>query len=560
MVLTVSEKIPNISSKEQTVVTLVLRAVALLVMQLGFVVLIGWLSRSLVLLTLVEGLPVMSFNTALGFLLLGGALWCAQGERYASRVLVTVFSYVTLLIASIRLLQHLSILPGDIDGLFVGLVAPADFLATANGGMGPNTCLCFIFISISLLIKNCRREERVILLWSQLLPFFVTVLGVIAVAGYLSNSDIGYAWDRTAKMALHTSIGVIMLGSALLFEVFRKQALEYQGRIPFWVPLMLCFIAVMVDLYTLVGSIAGILYIPLILCALWLPGYYTAFYFAASCSVLALLSFTLAGKLELEDFFNRLMTILTLLTMAFLVYYFRKANGYYLGERIRFEALISSTPDAVITIDEKGAILSFNPAAERMFAYDHSEVMGKNLKMLMPEPYHSEHDGYLRRYRRTDEKRIIGTNREVTAKRKDGSIFPIDLSISTVANGDTRSFVGIIRDRSDKQQAEEERSRYTAELERSNRELDDFAYIASHDLKEPLRGLHNHSRFLLEDNEGKLDEDSEKRLHRLVFLSQRMERLVNDLLYFSRLGRQDMAIQETDLKQVIEDIEYPKTR
>ena len=92
-------------------------------------------------------------------------------------------------------------------------------------------------------------------------------------------------------------------------------------------------------------------------------------------------------------------------------------------------------------------------------------------------------------------------------------------------------------------------------LERSNKELDDFAYIASHDLKEPLRGLHNHSRFLLEDNEDKLDKDSVDRLHRLTFLSQRMERLVNDLLYFSRLGRQDMAIGRVDINAVIHDIE-----
>lgn len=96
---------------------------------------------------------------------------------------------------------------------------------------------------------------------------------------------------------------------------------------------------------------------------------------------------------------------------------------------------------------------------------------------------------------------------------------------------------------------------YTLALERSNKELDDFAYIASHDLKEPLRGIHNHSRFLLEDNAAKLDEESATRLGRLVYLSKRMERLVNDLLYFSRLGRQDMAIVSSDINEVIKDIE-----
>src|SRR5207248_2871597 len=95
---------------------------------------------------------------------------------------------------------------------------------------------------------------------------------------------------------------------------------------------------------------------------------------------------------------------------------------------------------------------------------------------------------------------------------------------------------------------------YTYALERSNKELDDFAYIASHDLKEPLRGLFNHATFLLEDYQDKLDEDGVRKLHRLSYLSQRMERLVNDLLYFSRLGRQELAIQPADMNEVIHDI------
>ncbi len=121
-------------------------------------------------------------------------------------------------------------------------------------------------------------------------------------------------------------------------------------------------------------------------------------------------------------------------------------------------------------------------------------------------------------------------------------------------NGSVREFIGSLNDITERKENEERLARYMRDLEQSNKELDDFAYIASHDLKEPLRGLHNHSRFLLEDNENKLDIESVDRLHRLLYLTQRMEKLVNDLLYFSRLGRQELAIQPTDLNEVVQDI------
>src|SRR5207302_3044864 len=142
--------------------------------------------------------------------------------------------------------------------------------------------------------------------------------------------------------------------------------------------------------------------------------------------------------------------------------------------------------DAIITIDDRGAVESMNPAAERLFGYSAPEVIGQNVKMLMPEPYRHEHDGYLHNYITTGQKKIIGIGREVVGLRKDGSTFPMDIAVSEVQLGSRRLFTGIVRDISDRKQTEEKLRFFAAELQgrniellRSNQELDEFAYIAS---------------------------------------------------------------------------------
>lgn len=122
----------------------------------------------------------------------------------------------------------------------------------------------------------------------------------------------------------------------------------------------------------------------------------------------------------------------------------------------RARAVLDTTVDAIITIDASGTIESFNRAAERIFGYRAAEVQGENVRVLMPEPYYSEHDDYLRSYRETGRRKIIGIGREVTGRRKDGSTFPMDLAVSEVDLGGTRLFTGIVRDISERRRLEQE--------------------------------------------------------------------------------------------------------
>jgi two-component system sensor kinase FixL len=239
----------------------------------------------------------------------------------------------------------------------------------------------------------------------------------------------------------------------------------------------------------------------------------------------------------------------------------KEAEHALLDSEARTRAILAAAVDAIITIDERGIVESMNPASERLFGYVAAEMAGKNVNMLMPAPYQEEHDGYLQNYLRTGEKKIIGIGREVVGKRKDGSTFPMDLAVSEVQLEGRRLFTGIVRDITERKRGEEqlrviaqELSGRNQDLIRSNQELDAFAYIASHDLKEPLRGIHNYATFLVEDYSAVLDDEGKDKLTTLTRLTQRLDGLIDSLLEFSRVGRVDFSVATTDLHDVVAEV------
>lgn len=223
-----------------------------------------------------------------------------------------------------------------------------------------------------------------------------------------------------------------------------------------------------------------------------------------------------------------------------------KAGELAYSER-RMRAILNNTVDGIITIDDQGRIETYNPACERLFGYTRDEAVGQNVSLLMPSPHRDQHDGYISRYLETGEAKIIGIGREVEGMKKDASTFPMELSIGEVPRGHGRAFVGIIRDITARKQTERA-------LKSSHAALDDFVYIVSHDLKEPIRGMRNYTDFLLEDYEDKLDQGGCEKLQMLGRLADRMEELIDTLLKYSRLGRTELAIKSTDMNVVVDKV------
>jgi two-component system sensor kinase FixL len=211
------------------------------------------------------------------------------------------------------------------------------------------------------------------------------------------------------------------------------------------------------------------------------------------------------------------------------------------GSESRLRSIVESAVDGIVVIDARGIMEAFNPGAERLFGYTASEVVGRNVSMLMPSPYQEEHDGYLARYLRTGERRIIGIGREVTAKRKDGTTFPIQLSVGEMAVDGQRKFTGIIHDLSSRVRVEEQ-LREQAALVR----LGEMAAVIAHEVKNPLAAV----RGAIQVIGRRLGPESREAgvITDIIARIDTLNLLVKDLLLFARPPQpKPMSIEPTAL-------------
>jgi len=169
-------------------------------------------------------------------------------------------------------------------------------------------------------------------------------------------------------------------------------------------------------------------------------------------------------------------------------------NRDLLAREAHLQSILATVPDAMVVITERGMMQSFSVAAERLFGWKADEVIGKNVKMLMPESYREQHDGYLDRYLTTGECRIIGVGRVVVGERRDGSTFPMELSVGEMISGDQRYFTGFIRDLSERQDTEQRLQELQSELVHMSRltAMGEMASALAHELNQPLSAMANY--------------------------------------------------------------------
>ncbi|WDT74693.1 MAG: PAS domain S-box protein [Candidatus Manganitrophus sp.] len=215
---------------------------------------------------------------------------------------------------------------------------------------------------------------------------------------------------------------------------------------------------------------------------------------------------------------------------------------------LKFQRLLEVAPDGIIIVDRGGLITLVNAQAEKLFGYLREELLGQPIEILVPERFRGAHAGHRENYHTQPRTRPMGAGLDLAGRRKDGSEFPVEISLSPIETEEGARVISIVRDITDKKGAEQK-------LREKIREMDDFVHVVSHDLKEPLRGIEAFAGFLAEDYAHLLDEEGRRYVQFLKSSAVRMKDLIHDLLTLASISRKAPAQQKIDLNQVFRKVE-----
>jgi PAS domain S-box-containing protein len=219
--------------------------------------------------------------------------------------------------------------------------------------------------------------------------------------------------------------------------------------------------------------------------------------------------------------------------------------------------VMDNVVDGIITIDDRGTIESFNPAAERIFGYQPAQVLGRNIKMLMPESEQARHDSYIENFLRTGKGKIIGIGpREVTACRKDESSFPMNLAVSVMEIGGKKKFIGVVRDITKQKEAEAEVIASKEKAEQANQAKSAFLANMSHELRTPLNAIIGYTEMILEEAEDAEDDAYIPDLRKILSSGRHLLSLINDILDISKIeaGRLELSLEEIDYQSLAQEV------
>lgn len=227
---------------------------------------------------------------------------------------------------------------------------------------------------------------------------------------------------------------------------------------------------------------------------------------------------------------------------------------YRKNDADKFVAILESAPDAIVIVNENGDIQLVNRQTEEMFGYNRNELIGQKVEILVPDALKHKHPAHRKNFFNNHSVRPIGTGLDLQAKRKDGSLFAVEISLSPMETYEGMLVSASIRDITERKLKEKELKNLNLQLSESNNELEAFSYSVSHDLRSPLRHIIGFGEKFNRITENKLDEKEKRLLGKITASAAKMGVLIDDLLMFSRVGRTALSLTKVNLNEIFTDV------
>lgn len=498
-----------------------LKFLALLVIVIALLVISGWLLDIRILKSILPDYISMKFNTALCLGLMGIALYLsrftANRFKWAS-ISINAFVLISAVLSYIQLILHTNL---GIDELFINDIEAVRLQQVHPGRMSPITSFSFSIMAVALIYERLYNKYLLVV---QYAFHAVSLISFIAIIGYIFHAPDFYTLNFAISMAVHTAVSFLLLsiGASLIHPHLGITGIFSGKRVG--------------------NNMARSLFLQM---------------FTATFIFTYIRYLTHKHNIVSVEFGIALLAISTILISIFIIWETteklnKKDDKKRLAEE-QFRLVVESAPNALIMSDHTGTITLVNKQAEKIFGYSREEFVGQKIEIIVPESIKGYHHHNRDSYHAAPSVRYFGAGRDLHAKRKNGTEFPVEIGLNPIKSGKTTMVLASIIDITKRKEQEDIINKHVIELKLKNQEMEQFNYIASHDLQEPLRTLSNYMMLLQEDYPELMNEEIQVHLETMDSAVSRMSLLVKSLLDFGRLGR-DKKLVTANCNEIVNNV------